>query len=369
MKISQSKNRQEGQNEIDKWNTFSDSTLISEIKRLSDSGNHWEFVKSTYPLIKDSKLKERINALLLEAAMRLPVEKKTYEFSAKAIYICAKLHLPQSAEVILKVIKDIEEPSNIHDPSVLPYLNDAIKELRLSEATEFLSKQLDALAGIKRSDHERYWKYASALFALEVIDVERSKLYRHKLELHPAYKPVSEWSQLRDDELKIEIRKNIQGVGGWEGERYLSFIPECYEKLDDDEFRQRVDKILVELMSEVAYGVGERAIYVCSNLPLANIRERILEIIRKTDRMFEIINKSPVVEDWSTYIGYIRELDNAVRQLNLVEAKDFLTKQLSPLEKPSPKPVTKEYYLYYLAKSALDALKRIDPKLAKQYSD
>lgn len=361
------KNEQEIKKMIENWKKLSDALLTSEIRSISDSGNHWEFVKSIYPMVNDPKLKERINALLLNAAAKLPDEKETYEFSAKAIYICAKLHLPQAAEVLINLLKKIGDPSKVQDPAILPYLNDAIKELKLSAAAQFLSKELDALVGIQKSDYERYWKYASALSALEEIDEERSRLYRDKFALYPAYKPASEWSQLSDEELQAEIRKNLQGLGGWEADRYLSFIPEYYRKLNDNETRKRVNGVLIKLMSEVAYGVGERAIYVSSSLFLDNTAQRILEIVGKTDRIFEIISKSPVVEDWSTYIGYLRELNNAVSRLNLVEAKDFLVKQLAPLRSPLPKPVTKEYYLYHLAQTALEALKKIDPELAKKY--
>ncbi len=366
MEPSTPKNSRWIQKEIDKWKALPEDSLMLEVKEVTDSGNHWEFVKNIYPMINDSKLKNRIDALLLNAVTKFPFEKESYIFGARAIYICAKLHLPQAKEVILKVIRKIGEPLNVPDPAVLPYLNDALKELKLLETAEFLSKELDMLAGMQKSE-ERYWKYASALSALEEVDKERSNFYRNKFELYPAYKPAFEWDRLSDEELKIEIRKNIQGLGGWQAYHYLSFIPEYYTKLENSETKKKVDGILIELMSEVGYGVGERSIHICSNLRLENITERVLGIIGKTDQMFEIIRKSPVAEDWSTYIDYIREINNAVRFLNIVEAKDFLVKQLGPLDNPVPQPVTKEFYLYHLAQSALDTLKKIDPELAKKY--
>ncbi len=182
----------------------------------------------------------------------------------------------------------------------------------------------------------------------------------------PTFKPISEWIQLTYEELKEEIKKNIMGFGMGGSTAHYHFAGEYKKKVDNTELKQSVDSILLELIGDIIY--GGRAIFICTDLRIEGAKEKICSALKKADDLFERMKQTPAVKDWSTYFGYLWELNSAVGRLNIEEAKDFLIKQLYPLKGPMPEPVTKEYYLYHLAKSALEALRKIDPESVKKYT-
>lgn len=176
--------------------------------------------------------------------------------------------------------------------------------------------------------------------------------------------PLSEWAHLNEVDLRKEIIKKIMN-----GETaYAYFIDEYRQKIENSDIKNGVDKILLDLIDQVDSGVGEQALLVCVHLMLIGIKEKILAILPKIEALCGNIQKNPFVEKCGIQIQYLFEFNLAVRRLNLKEAKDFLVKQLGPVKGLSPQPgVTKEFYLYQLAQSALDALKKIDPELAKKH--
>ncbi len=184
----------------------------------------------------------------------------------------------------------------------------------------------------------------------------------------PIYRPISEWNCLSKEDLREEIKKKILGFGMGGSTAHYQFVTEYQKKIKNTELEQRVNKILLELVDDVKSDAGGRAVYICATLQLEDAKERILLAIQKSNDIFIVIEKTTLGTDWSICFQYLKDLDWAVGILNIIEAKDFLTKQLDPLKGPMPEPVTKEYYLYHLAKSALEALRKIDPESAKKYT-
>ncbi len=351
------------------WKDLPYDKLVREIDAISGSGNHWEFVRTVYPLIQDPETKQKVNETLLKIAEEYSCPSSFFDLRMRAVYLCAKLKLPGIEKIILNYLRTLEDPANIKNrPPSLGFLNTAIRDLRIEEASDFLIKELNVFLSLDDSERERYWHLTGALYALDVIKPELADYYRSRIGWRRAYKTVSEWNQLNCNELKEEIEKNILGMGMEGSTRFYSFIPEYYEQIKDHKLKKRVDKILLELIDNVESGVGGRMIYVCSRMELEGIREKVRRIAGKSDYLFGKIEQASEARDWNCYIEYITELNDAIGRLNMVELKDFLLKQLSSLRQPPPPPLTKEYYLHYMcARSALKALKQISPELVKGY--
>ena len=153
----------------------------------------------------------------------------------------------------------------------------------------------------------------------------------------------------------------IQGLGA-------GFIPDIYNQIPNDNLRIRVNKILLQLIDDAHGWVGERTIYICSEIPLEGIRGKLINVLQTVQNIFKSIDIAKNLEDCMNEISYIMQLNIAIGKLKVNEGKDFLIKQLNPLKNPAPPPPTKEYYLYHMsAKSALKALREINPELAKEY--
>jgi hypothetical protein len=180
---------------------------------------------------------------------------------------------------------------------------------------------------------------------------------------------VSDWDNLNDNELREQIINSISDPGGWSSwEQTIRFIPGIYNQISNDNLKKRVNKILLQLTDDVHTWVGERAIYICSEIPLEGIREKLINILQTVQNIFKSIDVVKKLEDCMNEISYIMQLNIAIGKLQINEGKDFLLKQLTPLKKPAPPPLTKEYYLYHMsAKSALKALREINPELVKEY--
>lgn len=357
---------------IRQWERLPDEQLKEQLcESITMTGDaHWELAKAIYPMIQDRTLTDRIKRILLGVASDVSIEKMSLEVNGRAVEVCALLSFSKTRETILDLIKKIGEPSSLKDPTYLPYLNTAIKELQLREAIKFLCDELEVIPKLKEPRDEYLWCYRSAIWALEVIDPNLARSYINKFELYPVYRALHEWNDLTYDELREEIKKNISGWGMAASSSHLNFISEFYKEIENIELKKRVDKVLIELMGEIKKDVGGRAIYICSTLRLEHSRDKILEILGKTDAIFKTIKETSKAIEWSTCITYLMELNNAIGLLNVddAKAKEFLIKQLPTLKSAVPQPMTKEYYLYYQsAPAALSALRKIDPELAKGY--
>ncbi len=184
---------------------------------------------------------------------------------------------------------------------------------------------------------------------------------------YPVYRPISEWPELNDEDLKEEVRKNIMGFGMGGSTSHYQFIQDYHETIERSELKESVDRILLELIDDSARG-GDRAIYISTDLKLTGVKEKLIASIGKAMQLFETMQKNPSMEEWGIQIQYFLQLNSSIMRLNIKEARELLVKQLDPLQwaPPSPGP-NKEYYLYHLAQSALEVLKKIDPELAKGY--
>lgn len=182
-----------------------------------------------------------------------------------------------------------------------------------------------------------------------------------------ANRPIFEWSQLTEDNLREEIKRRISGFGMSGSTAHFHFVQEYHKEIEHTEIKQKVDKILLEFIDDIN-DTGDRAIYICSDLQLKGTKEKILAVISKADKLFERIAKARLAKDWSIYIEYLRELNTAVYRLNITEAKDFLVKQIGYLSRKQVlEPMTKEFYLHHLAQSALESLKKVDPRFSSKY--
>ncbi len=184
-----------------------------------------------------------------------------------------------------------------------------------------------------------------------------------------ALSPICKWDNLSDNELKEQIINSIadpSGMSAWA--QTISFVPDIYNHISNDNLRKRVNQILLQLIDDTHGWVGERAIYICSEIPLEGIREKLINILQSVQDIFRSIDITTKLEDCTNEFSYIMQLNIAIGKLQISEGKDFLLKQLIPLKKTAPPPLTKEYYLYHMsAKSALKALRKIDPDLVKEY--
>ena len=180
---------------------------------------------------------------------------------------------------------------------------------------------------------------------------------------------ISHWGNLSDHELEEQITNSIADPGGWSAwEQTMKFIPDIYNQIVNDNLKKRVNQILLRLTDNPHGWVGERAIYVCSEIPIEGIREKLIYILQTVHEILMTIDIAKKVEDCINEISYIMQLNIAIGKLKISQGKDFLLKQLAPLKRTAPPPLTKEYYLYHMsAKSALQALRNIDPDLVKEY--
>lgn len=167
--------------------------------------------------------------------------------------------------------------------------------------------------------------------------------------------PLSEWPSLSERDLKLEVSKRIIY---WETPNHYFIEP--YQQIEHSNLKDKVDKILLDLIGQFNDGVGEKALYVCVHFRLRGLSEKILALLPQAEALYSDIKKNPVKEEWGIQIQYLLEFNSAVKALGLKEGRDFLVKQLNPLKAAPPQPATKEFYLYQLAQFASDALKKID---------
>jgi hypothetical protein len=358
---------------ITRWKRLSFDELMHEIDALTDSGGSQQFVNTIYPIIQDTETKKKIDEALLRIAADYALDPEHFELGIRVLFVCALLKLPGIENLTLKVINAVDDNVGIEEAgAALFHLNMAIQALHLERAVGFICKELDAFLKIPLSQRNHYWYLREAYVVLKSLNPDLARTYLQKLEWNPAI-PVSEWDNLSDEQMEKEIKRKIIGAesGGMDaGLKYIDFIQECYEKIATTDLRGRLNNILFELIDDIDSGVGERVIYILSNLQLRGVKEKLLEIVKNSRPLFDKMAKAPSLEakDWSNYMSYITELNNAIGRLKIAEAKDFLLKQLAPLKGAAPPPLTKEYYLYYMcARSALKALKEISPESVEGY--
>lgn len=184
---------------------------------------------------------------------------------------------------------------------------------------------------------------------------------------YPVDRSISEWPELNDEDLREEVRKSITGFGMGGSTAHHQFIRDYHETIVGSELKKKVDRILLELMSDSFRG-GDRAMYIATDLKLTGVKEELIASIGKAMQLFETLQPNPSMEEWGIQIQYFLQFNSSILQLNIKEARELLVKQLGPLQGPLPSPgPNKEYYLYHLAKSALEVLKKIDPELARKY--
>jgi hypothetical protein len=347
---------------VGKWKSVSHDVLVKQIDMLSDEGGSGEFARTIYPMIQDPETKARVNETLLNIAKEYSINPQKMEFGMRLLDVCTDLKLPGTKEVILEIIKSInlENLKNTRDP--LFFLNFSIQRLKIREATDFLCQELDAFLQIPEAERKRYPYFLYALWALKEIDSGIAKTYENKIGVPPASTPMSEWGSLNDEALEKEIKDILWGDYEW-GKSSVSFV----RQIKNDELRGRIDRIILALMDDIQF--GRYAMSIAPDiLEPERFRSKVLAIVKTSQALFQKIDLSKRVEDCMNEFMYIIELNTAIGKLRIIEAEDFLLKQLTPLKKPAPPPLTKEYYFYYgCARSALKALKEISPESVEEH--
>lgn len=358
--------------EIESWRNLSDDLIIKEIDKISDLGRHGTFVSDVYPNIQKVGISDNINRILLTAAVDSAVN---IEVRVKFIYICAELNLQGAEEATLKTINYIGDLEKIKNTaSVFGFLNAAIRKLNLRKASNFLCDQLNLYFRMPKEQREVYYYLGSAIWVLKDINSEKAASYWNKLGISSyVNENVSNWDKYSDEELKDTVKKIIIGYGldGMAaGNAYIDFIPKYYTKINNITTKERINKILFELIDDSKSSYAAGAIYICSTLQLMGIKEILLGIIDKVDNILKYIEEANDIRDrkFLIFIQYLSALNMAIGRLRISESKDYLIEQLSLLKKPVPLPLTKEYYIYQICgRSAFLALKEIEPELAKNY--
>lgn len=151
------------------------------------------------------------------------------------------------------------------------------------------------------------------------------------------------------------------------GGAHLGFIRQYLVEDACSGIRDRVDKIILALIGRIDDGVGERAVRICSDLKLRGAKEKILQALPKVESLYEEMKSATGLDMFGIKLQYLLEFDQAIINLEIKEAFSFIEKQLGPLNSPTPPPVTKEYFLFFIAKKAFDALSFKAPELAKKY--
>ena len=342
-----------------KWNKLDDDELKKEIRNILRNLNEqsYKFLPEYYDKIENSDLKARLNNLLVSM---IPDEE--INISSKIVDIGVRLNLPVVKHSLLKLI---EENPIIKDEHSNFILNWAIGELKLQEATKFLTNQIDSLFDNSEAKQLGYEEYVakhltinSALFALGKFSPELKKEYMFKIKGDT----FQRWKTLNKASLRTELKRVIAGTGMSASTQFSKFVPEYYTLITDNELKKRINDILMELMGDIN-GIGDRVIYICMELQLSSAKDIILHIINNSDHLFKAIKKAIKQEQWDPYIAYIRALNIYIDKFHMKEANNFLVNQISFIKGTTPKPaVTKEYYFYsFCAQLAMEVLKKIDP--------
>ncbi|MCL5879075.1 MAG: hypothetical protein M1428_04685 [Deltaproteobacteria bacterium] len=349
---------------IPKWRDMSDDELEKEVAGLIKSKDGSERFRNLYIYqIKNDKLKERVANAFWET-----MNGEDYGAKIDYLYDAVICKLPQAKEHLMSFIAN--KPI-IKEETVLSLLSNAISVLKAKEAAGFLTAQVEDVftePEAKEMGIEKYFSYhkgkESAFYALQDINPEIFMEYKKKIR-EDTFKG---WKALDRSSLKTLVKNIILNTASEGSAHFYHFVSEYYNYITDVKLKDRINDILLGLIDDMD-GVGGQVIELCLALQLSGIEERILNIINNTDRIFEALGKATEKDRWAINIIYVCALDHAIEKLNIVEAKDFLIKQLYPLKGPKPiPPETKEYYFYRMCTlSALRSLEQINPDLAQQY--
>ena len=193
----------------EKWKLLPEELLKQQLGKVilggawTSSTSHGAFIKTVYPSIRDSKLKERIHSILLASAANPPLRMESadltklaelFGLSGRALYICASLKLKGTKEAMLKVIETMGDPVTFEDYSYLLWVNRSLKEFpiqKIQKVERFLAQQLDALPAawtefvwnpqnMSHPDRQRFFTFAAAQDALKAVNPVVAVTYAFK---------------------------------------------------------------------------------------------------------------------------------------------------------------------------------------------
>ncbi len=270
----------------------------------------------------------------------------------RAIYVAALLKILGIESIILNITTTLSDDKLMEmkkDESLLN-LNGAIGTLKLQVATDFLCRQLDI--HLQFPNDVSY--FGSTIWILEDVDSDRAAEYWDKMGLSKGlHKHISHWNTLNYADLKDEVKKVIsgRGLGGMAaGNAYVDFVPKYYAKIKDNATKERINKILFDLIDDYENGYASGAIYISSTLRMKGIKEKLLSCIDNIDSFLKYIFETSNIQDrkFNILIQYLSTLNMAIGKLEISEAKEYLIKQIQPLRNKPPQPLTKEHIFYYV---------------------
>lgn len=341
--------------------------LVKEIcKRLSGQAG-LAFDVEVYARISNSGFRRRMAQVLCKIG-GAPRDIALKRCSGRAIFVSAKLCLPEVSRVIENIIDSIDDPVSFENQEYLMWLDHAIEMLCILGARDFLIKQVDALPRFHQAKPK--WVF-SAFTALRLLYPHEAVTLNRKYLLHPMDSSICDWEKMNSEELRRAVSDSIVGIGmgGMAGGGvYLNFVSRRYDFIDDPALRRRVTELLVELATQDKSSLGGRGVYICSVIPVPGFEQTLLEMISEPEKMLGKIFGLADIAEVSSCLELVMELNAAIRRLRIPEAKEFLVKQLDGLRFGCALPTTREFLIYHQsALSALSALRAVDRELAERY--
>ena len=181
---------------------------------------------------------------------------------------------------------------------------------------------------------------------------------------------ISTWKSMAPDVLRQQVIETILGQGWTSSGSHWMFVMEVYPLIDDAELKFRVDTILLDKASKIAFDaealeISGRAIYACAKLSLPRAREVILKLVEKVG--------DPVMFKYPLYLSW---LNQAIKELPIANTESFLVKQLDAIPSTwfdyvsNPQNAQdSNFHKYWAFVSAHGALKLINANLATFYGE
>ncbi len=362
---------------LHEWSKLSDEALKENLVKYAMYDNYAPLkLISQYPKqIVNSGIRGRVDKIILDSIGQI-----SDGVGARALRICLDLNLNGTKEKILSVLPKIEslydemriatrlKPFEIE--FYLTIFNEAVIQLDLRETLSFIEKQLEPLL-LKgpippppTKEYSLFFLACTALGSLYKIAPELAEKYKRSDVSIPL--PPSVWSNLREEDLQEELVKYIMN-GNY---AHLDLIEKYPKHIVNSSIKDRVDKIILDLVIGTDASIGERAIEICSSLNLNGAKEKVLMALPKVESLYEEMRTITGLEPFGN-LQYLLQFNHAVAKLNLIEAVNFIEKQAGPIKGPVVQllPLTPEYYLLFIATTALKVLYKIAPELAEKYNE
>jgi len=175
---------------LENWSSMDDDSLRTQIEieligsGWTSSASHFAFVRELYINITDDTLRNRVDNILLAMTEPEYLASGAMDACGRALYVCVNLKLPNYKAHFIKLINSIDDPNDLSVRHIVNWINIILKDCPVSEAEEYLVKQMDVvplnivelLSNPTKLDYQERNRLTESLVTHSVLKLVNSQL-------------------------------------------------------------------------------------------------------------------------------------------------------------------------------------------------